>query len=139
MEKLTITKIAKFTTNKAGEPLKTKTGKPYTSVRIQAQQYGDTWLSGFGSQVTDSWKEGDEIEVEVTKNGEYMNWSLPKKEDKVHEGLEAIRNAQVAHTILLNQILEIIKPRAKKPSDYPTQSNVTAFDEGDVPLDDQPF
>lgn len=35
-------------------------------------------LSGFGSEVTRKWSEGDTVEVEVTESNGYLNFSLPK-------------------------------------------------------------
>jgi len=76
MAKLNLTKVwidkelTKFGSNKVG--LKTK-------------EYGDRWVSGFAKDC--KWKEGDEIEVDVSesptkgKDGKpYLNWKFPKKD-----------------------------------------------------------
>ena len=70
----TLTKIARYKTNKAGEPLINKLGKPYESVRIQVQEKPGVDLSGFGNEITDTWKGGDQVNIEITEKGEYMNF-----------------------------------------------------------------
>lgn len=86
-----ITKISRFTTGKDNKPLINKNGKPYTRVSIKVAEHGDTFLSGFGDPVNESWKEGDDVEIivdEVESNGKkYLNFSMPKKIDK---GVETI-------------------------------------------------
>ena len=55
-----------------------RTGKPFTSLSIKTQEYGDRYLSGFDGKETASWKEGDTVEATVEENGEYLNFSVPK-------------------------------------------------------------
>ena len=76
---ITLTRVFRSKTKRDGTPLVTSTGKPYTSLRIQCNEYGDKWLSGFDGQQTSSWKEGDTVEVEVEQKGDYLNFSVPKK------------------------------------------------------------
>jgi len=78
--KLTLTYVGRFTTKKDGTPLiSSKTGRPYTSLRIKANEYGDKYISGFDSAETKGWKEGDTVEADVEQKGEYLNFSVPKK------------------------------------------------------------
>lgn len=82
MKKFTITKIYRSNEDKNGNPLKTKDGRPYERVAIQTKEMGDTWLSGFGSNRNKFWKEGDEVELEVSQtfgaNGkQYNNFKEP--------------------------------------------------------------
>ena len=35
-----------------------KTGKPFTSIRIKTKEYGDKQLSGFGDKINSYWKIG---------------------------------------------------------------------------------
>ena len=125
-----ITWLKRDTTDKEGSPLiSKKTGRPYTRLTLKVESKGDKYLSGFDGVQTKDWKVGDEVEIDITENGQYLNFSVPKRVEKdsyTSEMLEAIRNAQVGHTIALAQILELLKPKKKE---YPTQSNVTAFDE----------
>jgi len=78
MEKLTITKIVRYTTNKEGEKLINRNGKPYERVYITTEEKGDKWISGFGSRSNQEWKEGDVVEVNVVQNGEYLNFETPR-------------------------------------------------------------
>ena len=64
MEKLTITRISRKSTDRDGEPLKTKDGRDYVKVGIQVKEK-EGWLSGFGNYTNKNWKEGDIIEVEL--------------------------------------------------------------------------
>lgn len=54
------------------------TGKQFTSLGLQVQEYGDKWLSGFDGPLTQNWKEGDTVEIEVETKGDYLNFKLPK-------------------------------------------------------------
>ena len=71
--KITITRIGRKAEDKDGEPYKTQDGRPFTRLSIQVQEYGDKWLSGFTGFWNKDWKEGDEIDIEVEKKGEYLN------------------------------------------------------------------
>lgn len=76
--KITLTKIAKFTTKKDGSPLLTKAGKPYISLRFQCNEYGEKWVSGFENAETKDWKEGDTVDADIEQKGEYLNFSVKK-------------------------------------------------------------
>ena len=58
-QKVTITKIYRNTTDRDGNPLISKKGKPWVSVGLYTKEYGDQKLSGFGSYLNEGWKEGD--------------------------------------------------------------------------------
>lgn len=96
IQKLTLSAVSRFTTKQDGTPLKTKDGKPYTSVRIKAVEHGENWLSGFGGAWNDNWKEGDEVTVEVTKKESggktYLNFSRVNTESHILARLEKIEN-----------------------------------------------
>ena len=79
MEKLTLTYVGRF-------PKKSKEGKDYTSISVKCREYGDKYLSGFGNAWNEKWKDGDVVEVDVTKKPaidkegkatEYINFSKP--------------------------------------------------------------
>lgn len=46
--------------------------KPQLS--IQTEQHGDDWLSTFNVRGTDAWQDGDEVQIEVTRNGDFLNF-----------------------------------------------------------------
>lgn len=122
MQTVTITKIARYTTDKSGQPLKSKQGKPYTSVRIQTTEHQERWVSGFGNKENENWKEGDKVEIEIAEKGEYLNFSMPKKEDKIGDGIVSILNAVQTikmQNIALNEKLDQILT-GKKKTPYPT-------------------
>jgi hypothetical protein len=73
MEKLTINKIQRYTTDREGNPLKTSKGKPYERVLIYTDKYEGA-ISGFGNKINQRWNEGDEVEVLVEKKGKYLNF-----------------------------------------------------------------
>jgi hypothetical protein len=61
--------------------------KPYTRLLLKCSEFGDRFLSGFGNASNANWKEGDKVEIqweEVEKDGnKYLNFSTPKREDKM--------------------------------------------------------
>lgn len=81
MKKLTLTWIKRE--EKVG-----KNNKPYTSLSIRAKEYGERYLSGFGSAANAGWAVGQEVEVAdvkevASKDGTktYLNFEMPKKAD----------------------------------------------------------
>lgn len=91
----TITSIFRNDKDKNGAPLKTKIGKPYVRVNIKTDAHGDKYISGFGNAENANWKIGDKINVLVEQRGEYLNFSMPRK-----EGFDAERFVQSLHTII---------------------------------------
>lgn len=59
-----------------------KTGKAFVSLGIKTDQHGDAWLSGFAGKENEAWAVGDTVEIDIQQKGEYLNFSVPKKEDK---------------------------------------------------------
>ena len=79
MEKVTISKIQRFSADREGNPLKTSAGKPYTRVLIYSDKH-DGAISGFENKTTQSWKEGDTVTIFVEKKGQYLNFKTPATE-----------------------------------------------------------
>ena len=71
---ITITAISR-------KPRVSKKGKPFTSVGLKTVEYGERWLSGFGNESNANWKKGDRIDVELEDTGQYLNFTMPEKED----------------------------------------------------------
>lgn len=73
------------------EQKQSKTGKPYTSLRIKTMEHGDKWLSGFGNLSNKNWQEGSTVEIQVEEKGQYLNFKdmserAPSKTwDKINE------------------------------------------------------
>lgn len=82
MEKVTITKVSISDTDKAGNKLINKFGKPYYKVGIKTNEYGDTFINGLMPFSPDRW-EGTTQEVEVFDeeyNGKtYKKFKLPPR------------------------------------------------------------
>ena len=77
----TITKIYRSFTDKTGNELKTKDGRPYERVAIKTIETGDKYISGFGNQENQNWKIGDQIQIVVEQKGEYLNFKELKEND----------------------------------------------------------
>lgn len=63
-----------------------KSGKPYASVGVQFEEYKDgkgnmRWINGFGNKRTWLWKKGDNVQPEITQNGNYFNFSFDETEE----------------------------------------------------------
>lgn len=132
--KVEITKVARYTTNKTGEPLVNKQGRPYTSIRIQTKEHGEKWVSGFGNKENASWKEGDSVEIDITPNGEYLNFSMPKRIDneqleKIFQNTEFILNRLTGIKLLLETQNGVEPVKAK---DYPVNDVPEPFPESDL-------
>lgn len=133
MKEYKLTKITRYTTDKNGQPLKTRDGRDYTRVNIQVAEHGQKWVSGFGSKENANWKEGDTVEITIEQKGEYLNFSEPKKQDVVNEKLEQILNKLTK----LNLEIQIIKDKVVgKEINVPTPEGVD-YPEND--LGEPPF
>ena len=75
-----LTNLQSYKVDKQGAPLLDKKQQPYARIVIHTEQHGKTPLSGFAYQNSPiwKWKAGDEVEVLVTQNGQWTNFSLPK-------------------------------------------------------------
>lgn len=103
--KVTLTNVKVYTQDKEGKPLKSKEGKPYTRLNIQCKEYGDKWLSGFGNSRNKNWQAGEEVDIEVKQNGEYLNFEMPKP---VVGMAEEDRNMLTRIEMKLNEIHRIL-------------------------------
>lgn len=86
--KLKITGIKQYTKDKEGNQLTGKFG-PYVRVVLSTQDYPTKDISVFSKSEVD-WKVGQEIELDVTENGQYLNGKIPKKEDLAVAGIEEL-------------------------------------------------
>lgn len=88
----TLTGVWRNTTDKAGNPLKSKDGKPYTKVSIKTKETGDKYVGGFGNKANEGWKIGDVVDIIVEKNGDYLNFKLPNKDDAQNERIAKLES-----------------------------------------------
>lgn len=115
-----ITYIKRDTTDREGNALKTKDGRPYTRMSLKVESKGDKYISGFGNAGNAAWGVGDDVEITIVeapmkdKNGvPYLNFTQPKKEDKIDEKLEMILNRFVGIQLQLNTIIAHLVPQKK--------------------------
>lgn len=144
---ITLTKVFRSTKKKDGTPLIGKNGRPYTKLAIKTNEHGDRWLSGFDGKETQGWKEGDTVDVIVEEKGEYLNFSVPKKEaqssaaiEKLIEKIDAVNTNALRAISMIKQLAEeleragvIKRPEAKIAGTdlpYPVrdESNTPNFD-----------
>lgn len=78
IEKITISRLSFIEKDKEGNQLKTRDGKPYTRCLLDTTD--GRKMSGFSNPIAKTWQQGDEIEIDVEKNGEYWNFKTPKPE-----------------------------------------------------------
>ena len=80
---LKIDKLSKQTTNKDGELLINKFGKPFAKISVNANDrwyscFDSDWINILAHNKIQEAKVGDTIEVNVVENGKYLNISAPK-------------------------------------------------------------
>jgi len=111
IEKVTIARLSFIEKDKEGNPLKTKDGKPYTRCLLDTTD--GRKMSGFSNPVAKTWQQGDEVEIDVEKNGEYWNFKTPKKEaggGNYQEQLDRIEK-------MLNVLYALMVPASGVPKD----------------------
>ena len=77
MEKIKLTKISHYDKDRDNKPLINRNNKPYTRCLIVDDK--GRRISGFGSAITQAWGEGDMVELEITQNGNYLNFKIPNQ------------------------------------------------------------
>jgi len=100
LETITISRVSFIDKDKEGNPLKSKTGKPYTRCLLDATD--GRKMSGFANPTNRNWHQGDSVEVDVEQNGIYWNFKMPEKKeggtvnqeqmDRMEKMLTAIHN-----------------------------------------------
>ncbi len=86
-------------------------------------------MSGFNNAQSNSWKEGDEVEIDIEQKGEYMNFKVPKAEDKTDGKLEQILNYLVG----LKMDVAAIDAKLQAKARVVTEDNYPVNEE-DVPF-----
>lgn len=130
LETIRVTKIFKSDKDKAGNPFKTKTNKPFWKVAIKTEKYGDDWFSClcFREDAPEmKLEEGVEYTLNITESNGYKNFNLPLKADLL-EG----RVTKLEDTV--RKIISHIKPKDNGLTSAGTK--VPDFSEIDKPADD---
>ena len=81
-----ITRVSMKDTKKDGSKMVSKNGKPYWNVGIQTDKFGDSWFSALAFAPDDAvykLKEGDTVEIVIEGDGQYKNFRIPSKADKL--------------------------------------------------------
>lgn len=89
MEKHKVTKIYSATQSKAGKKYETRDGKPYTRVALQTDRLPvGVWASANVFKQDDPilrLKQGDVVDLRAWQEGEWWNFKLPTKFDRLEE------------------------------------------------------
>lgn len=104
--KLKITGIKQYTKDKEGNVLTGKFG-PYVRVVVSTSDYPTKDISVFAKKEVD-WKIGEEIELDVTENGQYLNGKIPKKEDLAVSGVQELeKRVKKLEDLLATKLAEL--------------------------------
>lgn len=146
MEKVTITKI--FTKDRVSQA-----GKPFTSLSILTEEYGEKWISGFKNEQTKNWREGDIVDIKITQKGEYLNFEPVMFEEKSDNFMAKINHELMGLRLQVGKIESIlmipgmsdkIEQHAKayleqKGYVIPSVKNEIKNDEEKIDINDIPF
>lgn len=134
MEKITY--IKRDTSDREGNALISKQGKPYTRMTLKVESKGERYISGFGNQSNAGWQVGDEVDITITesdtkdKTGKpYLNFSQPKKEDKIDDKLELILNKLTGLQLSIGALTDKLVP---KKTPYPVNDAPEPFADEDT-------
>lgn len=120
MQKVKLEKVYRTTQDKNGNPLVTKQGKPYTrvSIKVADSEYADRWISGFGNSANATWKDGDEVEVAITANGDYLNFEMPREKKVTRDEFDA----------LVTRVKNLEAQNLPVPDDAPVEEEMSDVD-----------
>lgn|SRR3990167_3720811 len=93
LQKIKINQIQRYSKDKAGNAYKTKLGKPFVRLSINAAGF-DKSMSAMAFSREDevmSWQEGQEVLVVITQSGEYLNVKLANRFDILEDAVEALK------------------------------------------------
>lgn len=110
-----------------------KAGKPFARVLVQFDEYRDgkgnrKWLSGFGNKRTWAWEVGDDVQPEVTENGQYLNFSFDERDEN------RLNIYDMPATI--GFVMELVNGKQQSPSApaYIPKAPVVPDDPNDIPF-----
>jgi len=120
MEKVKLTKVYITDKKKDGTALMSKYNKPYKKIAIITDKYGEKkWISGFIHGDNDprlGWKEGDEVEITVTQNGDFMNFEIPKPVDPAVGALQK-QIDELTNRVIDLEAGEVFSKKDNSPAD----------------------
>jgi len=97
------------------------------------------WISGFQNSANKDWKEGDEVEVTIKQNGEYLNFETPKKDDKVVEMLSQILTRLGTINAKIVLIAQKVYPREMAVKETKAMNDGVEYPEEPINPEDIPF
>lgn len=112
MEKVKLNAIFFNKTDKQGNDLVSKKGRPYTMVQInygedlRASMYCDNEWNKKELDEMRGWTSGDEKTLIFTQNGDFNNFSLPKDTDLLDQRITDLE-------VRVNKIVEVLKSLKK--------------------------
>ena len=109
METVRIKSIFVNEANKDGQPYVDKRGNKYKRVKLVLEDGRSPSALAYGSEAFLSWKSGDEVEVVIEQNGDFLNFSLPEETDMLEERLKVLEDWKGKVGPFLNIVNEIMK------------------------------
>lgn len=109
MDKTILTKLYITDKNKEGKPLTNKYGKPYQKIAIKTELTKDEWITGFINSDKDvrlGWKEGQQIIIKITENGQWKNFEVADRIDLLEARVEALEKMFVNKPVSTNALQE---------------------------------
>ncbi len=94
----------------------------FDDIKADTKIDGRLWESDSGKQYLFAPKGGAKAPVKQPTN------ASEEAEYPIHEKLETVLNKQVGHTILLQQILELLQPKKKVVDEFPEYDSETGPD-----------
>lgn len=125
IETCKLTKIYINDTKKDGTKLVDRYGKPFRKIAIQTDKHAG-YLSDFIFREDDpklQWQVGDEVEIIAYQNGDYKNFKVPTRLDRLELRIEALED-------LLNS--------GKGPRNETNEARILSADD-DIKVEDLPF
>jgi hypothetical protein len=103
-----------------------KAGRPFVSLSLKTEQYGDRWVSGFGGPENEKWAIGDTVEVEIETKGDFLNFKTIKM-NPVQGDTSRVMNfleykVMAALQFMQEDIKAIRKELLKEGVEYPEHS-----------------
>lgn len=132
IERIKISRIGFFDKDKQGNPLRTRDNKPYERCLIETVD--GRKVSGFGNPTSRTWKQGDEVEIDIEKKGEYWNFKTVKKESGINQDqIDRIEKMVAAiHSHILNN-------STAKATSADNRSALPDYPEEEINPEDIPF
>ena len=123
IKKLSISRAAVQDKDKNGKAYMTGSGKPFVKVGILTTEYGDKqWLSTLSFDPKDSvrtLKSGDTIEAVVEANGNFLNFRIPSRIDKLEYRVEKLEAANAPGPNLPDEVPGDAEPKEIQVENLP--------------------